>query len=265
MSVKFGRTRHSSPAKMPTSIWCTASSAAPVLMRELRGASAERADHRRRIAELLEEQRPPVAFDGSDGRQLRLAVRARHRPVLRIQDRRQRAAAKRESPVEVLRRNAVIRLTAQPHTESPRVPAFQHRAVILQFVTILRVERAPQRCAAAVERLQHQNRGTQRVGERLRRTAVKLEARLVDKRADQHRVRRLHCLVGELRMVAARNQVEAADPVVAHVRVRNAVAEHQRMVRTELIIHSRADVGEPARRGEDAGERLCRQRLGIDA
>ena len=112
---------------------------------ELRGASAERANHRRRIAELLEEQRPPVAFDRSDGRQLRLAVRAGNWPVLRIQDRRQRAAAKRESPVEVLRRNAVVRLRAEPHTEPPRVPAFQHRAVILQFVTILRVERAPQR------------------------------------------------------------------------------------------------------------------------
>ena len=45
---------------------------------ELRGAAAERADHRRRIAELLEEQRPPVAFDRRDGGQLRLAVRARH-------------------------------------------------------------------------------------------------------------------------------------------------------------------------------------------
>ena len=64
---------------------------------ELRGAAAERADHRRRIAQLLEEQRPPVAFDRSDGRQLRLAVGARHGPVLRIQHGRQRAAAKRET------------------------------------------------------------------------------------------------------------------------------------------------------------------------
>ena len=98
--------------------------------------------------------------------------------------------------------------------------------------------------------------GTQAIGERLRGAAVKLEARLVDHRAEQHRVRRLHSLVGELRMVAARNQVEAADSVVAHVRMRNPVAEHQGIVRAELIIHPRADIGEPARRGEHAGERL---------
>ena len=66
-------------------------------------------------------------------------------------------------------------------------------------------------------------------------------------------------------MVAAGNQVEAADAGIADVRVRDAVAEHQGVVRAELIIDSRADVREPAGRCEDAGEGDCGQRAGIDS
>jgi hypothetical protein len=73
--------------------------------------------------------------------------------------------------------------------------------------------------------------------------AVILEAGFIDGMADHDGVGRLHGLVGELRMVAAGTQVEAADAVVLDIGVGDALAEHQGVVPADLIIDSRADVG----------------------
>ena len=187
---------------------------------------------------------------------VRLTLGIEHGLILRVQHRRQRAAGKREGAVEILRRDVVVGLAAQANAEAPGMRAFHDRSVVLQLVIVLRVESRPTFAPPSLNDCSTMDRRAGAVGDRLRGAAVVLEARFIHRAADQDGVGRLHCLVGELRMIAARSQVESADAVVPHVGVGNAVAEHQGVVLAELVVDARADVGVASGSDQHAGERL---------
>ncbi len=66
----------------------------------------------------------------------------------------------------------------------------------------------------------------------------------------------MHGLIQVLKLVAARNQIEAADAGAIDVDMRGGVAEYQRVVFVQLIIQARAHTSEALGRSIDAEERL---------
>src|SRR5579872_100521 len=56
-------------------------------------------------------------------------------------------------------------------------------------------------------------------------------------------------------MIAARNQVEPPDAVIAHVGMCETITKHQRLIFTELVVDSRADVRVAAGCRDYASER----------
>ena len=95
--------------------------------------------------------------------------------------------------------------------------ASDHRRVVLQFEIILGVEGSAALRAAGVERPRHMNLRAEAVGDHLVGAAVVLEARFVDVCAQNGGFRDLHGLVGVLRVVTTRTQIEATDAGVLDV------------------------------------------------
>ena len=87
---------------------------------ELRRASAQIRDLRRRVPETLKEQRPAIAFDGRDRREDRLQRGVENLIVVCVQNRSE-AAAKSERSRKVLRCNVVVGWAVDPHAKSPAV------------------------------------------------------------------------------------------------------------------------------------------------
>ena len=149
-------------------------------------AATETRNLRRGESKFLEQQRPPIPFDGSDRRWYWLTCGVPDPLIVRIQNRR-RATTKSECAFEVLRRDVVICLAAQPHAKSPTVPSVDHSHVILKLMIVLGIERMPRRGRATVERPEHLNRGPDGIRRYLVTRPEKLKACLVHHIFREHR------------------------------------------------------------------------------
>src|ERR1039458_7932422 len=101
--------------------------------------------------------------------------------------------------------------------------ALHHGCVVLQLEVVLSVESAANGVSAASERLEHLDGGIGAVGDGLASAAVVLEVGFIDCVPNQEGLGSLHGLIGELRVVAAGDQVEAADAIVADVGVSDSI------------------------------------------
>jgi hypothetical protein len=113
-----------------------AQSGDPGALAKLRGASTEGTDLQGRVVELLEKQSTAVALNRGDECELRLAAGTGDFLILRVEDGLQLAPAEGESSVEILRRNAAVRLAAQADSKAPGVQAFHYGRVVLQLEVV---------------------------------------------------------------------------------------------------------------------------------
>src|SRR5579859_472484 len=143
--------------------------------------------------------------------------------------------------------------------------AVENGHVLLKLVVRLRVERVAYLRATTVERSQHLDRRGQTVGEVVGVRTEILKAHFIDDvRSDYRRLAGLHVLVIVLRVIPARDQVEAADAGILDIHVRIPVAEGKRVVRRELIIHARAHADTTLWHAENIRERIADERSGIE-
>src|SRR5439155_3288472 len=125
----------------------------------------------------------------------------------------------RERAVEILRRYVVDQLPSRAHAEFPGMSAASDGRVVLQLVSVLRVE-APSNCRAAIiERSQHLDGGVHVVGDLLIGGSKVLESGLIDRGSEYRRFGDLHGLMLRLQMVPARDQIEVSDAGILNIGV----------------------------------------------
>ncbi len=131
------------------------------------------------------------------------------------------------------------------------------RRIVLKLVVVSRVGRMADARAAAVERSRHQDGRAHGVRDGRGIGPHVLEAQFVNGAAAQHRrLRDLHVLLGVLQVVGARHQVETADARVQQIGPQESVAQDQRVVRVDLVVHARAEADAPLRHSKDVRVRI---------
>ena len=210
------------------------------------------------------QQRAPVALDGTDRRQKRLARPIEHRLVSRVQHRLQIAASEGKRPRKVLRGQVVIPLVPHAHPEAPGMRAAQHRRVVLKLEVTLRIERLGGWRSAPVECAEHLDLRARAVRGRMVGISVVLKTDVVHGGAGDRGFGHLHRLDVVPGMVAARHHVETADAGIMDISAGGSESRRQSVVGTQRVIHARADLGEALRRGDHGAEGTRGQSLRIE-
>src|ERR1043166_648547 len=113
--------------------------------------------------------------------------------------------------------------------------------VVLQLVSVLRVEAPSNRRAAIIERSQPLGGGVYVVGDLLIGGSKVLKSGLIDRGSEYRRFGDLHGLMLRLQMVPARDQIEVSDAGILNIGVQGRVADSQRVVVVDLIVDARGD------------------------
>src|SRR5262249_22816385 len=145
------------------------------------------------VIQTLKHEGAAILLDGGNRDQDRLAGAVENSLIGCVQ-KRSKPAGERECAIEIRRRQAVFRLLARADAESHEMSAAHKRAVVLEFVAVLRVGAVRQGCATAVEGPKNLSLGRGRIGGGALCPLEKLEAGFIYKIAVDGRLADLACV-----------------------------------------------------------------------